>query len=94
MIQMIQTKQKSFIVTVTKSKQFYSTIFPPKNIKNLKNKQRGIKKIISLHNSKQTIPTAMTNKNKAITNLSGIANAFNNHFTKVAIDIRLPIKFP
>ena len=68
-------------------KQFYFTPFLQENIKNLKNKQRGIKKIISLNNSNQTIPTAITNKNKGIINSSNIANGFNNHFTKVAIDI-------
>ena len=45
---------------------------------------KGIKKIISSNNS---------NNNETITNPSDIANAFNNCFTKVAIDIQSSIRF-
>ena len=45
---------------------------------------KGIKKIISSNNS---------NNNETITNPSDIANAFNNYFAKVAIDIQSSIRF-
>ena len=74
-------------------KQLYFTTFLQENIKNLKHKPRGIRKIISLNNSNQTTPNVITNKNKGMINISDNANGFNNHFTKVAIDIQFHIKF-
>ena len=52
---------------------------------------RGIKKIISPNNSSHTFPTAVNNE--TITNPSDIANAFNNYFAKVAINIQSSIRF-
>ena len=54
---------------------------------------RGIKKIISSNNSSHTFPTAITVNNETITNPSDIANAFNNYFAKVAINIQSSIRF-
>ena len=54
---------------------------------------RGIKKIISSNNSDHAFPTAITVNNETITNPSDIANAFNNYFAKVAIDIQFSIRF-
>ena len=54
---------------------------------------RGIKKIISSNNSNHIFPTAITVNNETITNPSDIANAFNNYFGKVAIDIQSSIRF-
>ena len=54
---------------------------------------RGIKKIISSHNSSHTFPTAITVNNETITKPSDMANAFNNYFAKVAIDIQSSIRF-
>ena len=54
---------------------------------------RGIKKIISSNNSNHTFPTAITVNNETITNPSDIANAFNNYFAKVAINIQSSIRF-
>ena len=54
---------------------------------------RGITKIISSNNSKNNFPTAVTVNNKTTTNPSDIANAFNNCFAKVAIDIKSSIRF-
>ena len=54
---------------------------------------RGIKKIISSNNSNHNFPTAITIDNETITNPSDIANAFNNYFAKVAIDIQSSIRF-
>ena len=90
---MIQARHKSFINTIKKSKQFYFTRFFKENIKDLKNMWRGIKKIISLNSSNHIFPTAITVNNETITNPSDIANAFNNYFAKVAIDIRSFIRF-
>ena len=52
---------------------------------------KGIKKIISSNNSNHIFPTAITVNNE--TNPPDIANAFNNYFAKVAIDIQFSITF-
>ena len=62
-------------------------------MEDLKNMWREIKKIISSNNSNYIFPTAITVNNETITNPSDIANAFNNHFAKVAIDIQSSIIF-
>ena len=72
----------------------YFIRFFQENIKGLKNMWRGIKKIISSNNSNHTFPTAITVNNETIANPSDIANAFNNYFAKVAIDIQSSIRFP
>ena len=54
---------------------------------------RGIKKIISSNNSNHTFPTAISVNNETITNPSDIANAFNNYFAKIAINIQSSIRF-
>ena len=54
---------------------------------------KGIKKIISSNNSNHIFPAAITVKNETITSPSDIANAFNNYFAKVAIDIQSSIRF-
>ena len=51
------------------------------------------KKIISSNNSNHTLPAAITINNETITNPSGIANAFNKCFAKVAINIQSSIRF-
>ena len=53
----------------------------------------GIKKKIPINNCSHTFPTAITINNEAITNPSDIANAFNNNFAEVAIDIQSSIRF-
>ena len=78
---------------VKKSKQFDFTRFFQENFKDLKNMRRGIEKIISSNNSNYTFPTAITVHNETITNPSDIANAFNNYFAKVAINIQSSIRF-
>ena len=54
---------------------------------------RGIKKIISSNNFNHIFPTAVTVNNQTVTNPSDIANAFNNYFAKVGIDIQSSIRF-
>ena len=54
---------------------------------------RGIKKTISSHNSNHIFPTTITVNKETITSLSDIANAFNNCFAIVAIDIQSYIRF-
>ena len=61
--------------------------------KDLKNMWKGTEKIISSNNFNHISPTAITVNNEAITNPSDIANAFNNCFTKVAIDIEFSLRF-
>ena len=54
---------------------------------------RGTKKIISSNNSNHIFPTAIAVNNETITNPSDIANAFNNYFLKLQINIQSSIKF-
>ena len=54
---------------------------------------KGIKKIISLNTSNHIFLIANTVNNETITNPTDIANAFNNYFAKVAIDIQSSIRF-
>ena len=53
---------------------------------------RRINKIISSNNSNHIFPIATTVNNETITNPSDIANAFNNYFAKVAINIQSSIR--
>ena len=54
---------------------------------------KGRKKIISSNISNHIFPTTITVNNETITNPSDITDAFNNYFTKVAIDIQSSIRF-
>ena len=54
---------------------------------------KGIKKIIPSYNSNHTFPSTITINNETITNLSDIANALNNYFAKVAVDMQSSIRF-
>ena len=54
---------------------------------------KGINKIISSNNSNHIFATAITVNNETIINPSDIANACNNYFAKVAIDIQFSIRF-
>ena len=76
-----------------KVNNFILTDFFQENTKDLKNMWRGIKKIISSNNSNHIFLTAITVNNETITNPSDIANAFNNYFATVAIDIQSSIRF-
>ena len=89
----IQAIDKSFINTIKKSKQFHFTRFFQENVKDPKNMWKGIKKIISSNKSNHVFPTAITINNETATNPSDIANALNNYFAKVAIDIQSSIRF-
>ena len=48
---------------------------------------------ISSNNSNHIFPTAIIVNNEKITNPSDIANAFNNYFVKVVLDINSSIRF-
>ena len=52
-----------------------------------------MQKIISSNDFNHIFPTTITVNNETITNPSDIANAFNNYFAKVAIDIQSSIRF-
>ena len=54
---------------------------------------KGINKIIPSYNSNHTFPSTITINNETITNLSDIANALNNYFAKVAVDMQSSIRF-
>ena len=91
----IRYKQYRKLLTTLfkKSKKFYFTRFFQENIKDLKNMWIGIKKIISSNSSNHFFPIAITVNNGTITIPSDIANAFNNYFAKVTIDIQSSIRF-
>ena len=82
-----------FINTIKKVNNFILAGFFKKNIKDLTNIWKGIKKIISSNNSNHIFPTAITVNNEKITNPSDIASALNNYFAKFAIDIQSSIRF-
>ena len=88
----MQPIQKYFTNTIKKSKQFYFARFFQENIKDHKNIWRGKNKISS-NNSYHIFPTAITVDKETINYPSAIANAFNNYFAKVAIDIQSSIRF-
>ena len=49
--------------------------------------------MISSNSSNHIFPTVITVNIETVTNPSDIANAFNNYFAKVAIDIQSSIRF-
>ena len=59
----------------------------------MKNTWIGIKKIINLKSNNQSLPTAIISDNKTLTNPTEIANAFNNYFTNVSINVQSSIKY-
>ena len=88
----MQPIQKYFINTLKKSKQIYFTRFFQENIKDHKTMWRGKNKISS-NNLYHIFPTAITADEETINYPSDIANAFNNYFAKVAIDVQSSIRF-
>ena len=54
---------------------------------------KGIKKIISSNNCNHIFSTAIIVNNETITNLSDIADDFNNYFAEFAMDIQPSIRF-
>ena len=78
---------------IKKKQTIFYTRFFQENIKDLKNMWKGIKKKISSKNFHRAFAAAVIVNGETITNSSDIANVFDNHFTKVAIDFPSSNKF-
>ena len=91
----IKYKQyRNLISTLLKrSKCLYFTKFFNDNLNNLKNTWKGIKNLISLKNVSHSSPSSIYYNNKTVTSPFEIANAFNNYFSNVALDIQSSIKY-
>ena len=75
-----------------RSKRFYFTFFND-SLNNLNNTLKGIKNSISLKTLSHSFPPSIFYNIKTVTSLFEIANAFNNYFLKVALNIRFSIKY-
>ena len=91
----IKYKQyRNLISTLLKrSKCLYFTKFFNDNLNNLKNTWKGIKNLISLKNVSHSSPSSIHHNNKTLTSPFEIANAFNNYFSNIALDIQSSIKY-
>ena len=63
------------------------------HVNDLKNTWKGIKRIISLKDSRSTVPSTIIEDNISLTNPKDIADAFNNYFSNVATGIKSSIKY-
>ena len=90
----IKYKQyRNLIPTLLKrTKHLYFTKFFNDNLNNLKNTWKGIKNLISLKNVSHSSPSSIY-YNKTVTSPFEIANAFNNYFSNIALDIQSSIKY-
>ena len=82
------------VTTLLKRSKY--TYFSPciqNHINDLKSIWKGIKRIISLEDSTSTVRSTIIEDNISLTNLKGIADALNNYFLNVAIDIKSSIKY-
>ena len=87
----IKFKQyRKLISTLLKrSKRSYFTKFFNDNLNNLKNTWKGIKNLISL----KTVSHYSLSNTKTVTSPFEIANAINNYFSNVALNIQSSIKY-
>ena len=60
---------------------------------NLKHTWKGIKKLISLKRTSNSVPSAVIKDNIILTNPKGIANVFNKYFKNISSSIQSGIKF-
>ena len=80
-------------MVLKESKKLYFIKYFQDNLNDMKSTWKGIKRIISLKSSQTSVPTALTDKGKTIVNPIDIANAFNNYFTNVALNIQSSIRY-
>ena len=59
----------------------------------MKNTWKGIKNLISLKNVSHSSPSSIYYNNKIVTSPFEIANAFNNYFSNIGLDIQSSIKY-
>ena len=74
-------------------KHTYFSSFFQNHVNDLKNTWKGIKRIISLKDSRSTVPSTIIEDNISLTNPKDIAEAFNNYFSNVAAGIKSSIKY-
>ena len=88
-------KYRNLLSTIMKeSKQAYYDRCFGKNWKNIKNRWKGIKSLISLKTVASSIPTVLSLDNgDTITNPYDIANTFNNYFAFIAETTKKSIKY-
>ena len=68
---------------IKKAKKTYYNVYFQENLNNMKNTWKGIKNIINLNNNKDAKITQLHYNNENINTNIGMANAFNDFFTKV-----------
>ena len=76
-----------------RSKHTYFSSFFQNHVNDLKNTWKGIKRIISLKDSRSTVPSTIIEANISLTNPKDIADTFNNYFSNVATGIKSFIKY-
>ena len=85
---------RNMLATLLKrSKHTYFSSFFQNHVNDLKNTWKGIKRIISLKDSRSTVPSTIIENNISLTNPKDIADAFNNYFSNVATGIKSSIKY-
>ena len=85
---------RNMLATLLKrSKHTYFSSFFQNHVNDLKNNWKGIKRIISLKDSRSTVPSTIIEDNISLTNPKDIADAFNNYFSNVATGIKSSIKY-
>ena len=76
-----------------RSKRLYYATFFNDNLNNLKITWKGIKNLISLKTASHSSPSSICYNNKIVTSPFEIANAFNNYFSNIGLDIQSSIKY-
>ena len=76
-----------------RSKQSYFTNYFQTNINDLKNTWKGIKKLIFLKRTSNSVPSAVIENNITLSKPKDIANAFNKYFINISSSIQSTIKF-
>ena len=85
---------RNLISTVLKrSKSLYFTKFFNDSLNNLKNTWKGIQNLIPLKSASHSSPSSIYYNNKTVTSPFEIANAFNNYFSNIVLDIQSSIKY-
>ena len=90
----IKYKQYRNLISILlkRSKHSYFTKFLNDNLNNLKNTWKGIKNLISLKTVSHSSPSSIS-YNKTVTSPIEIANAFNNYFSNIALNIQSSMKY-
>ena len=85
---------RNMLATLLKrSKRTYFSSFFQNHVNDLKNTWKGIKRIISLKDSRSTVPSTNIKDNISLINPKDIADAFNNYFSNVATGITSSINY-